>query len=151
MPDADQWAALDRAHGTVLLRHPDRLLPGLRCISIADRMDALSPALRRRLCTLEIAVPPLTARREDAVILARHFAQVAGETYGRASVMLTPAAEALVAATDWPDEVRGLAAAIERAVLLSDDGVIDAAAKAGAPALLTEILTTFRMRLPIGR
>lgn len=138
--DAEGWRTLDGAQGTVLLRHPDRLdgvaqerlldrlLPGLRCISVADSMDNLSPALRRRLCTLEIAVPPLAARREDAVTLARHFAQIAGETYGRPSVRLTPAAEAIITATDWPDEVRGLAAAIERAVLLSDDGVIDVAA-----------------------
>jgi len=138
--DAEQWGALDRAQGTVLLRYPDRLdgvaqarlldrlLPGLRCISVADSLNGLAPALRRRLCTLEIAVPPLSARRDDAVILARHFAQIAGETYGRATVTLTPAAEAIITATDWPDEVRGLAAAIERAVLLSDDGVIDAAA-----------------------
>ena len=138
--DPEQWSALDDARGTVLLRHPerldavmqarllDRLLPGLRCISVADHVEPLSPALRRRLCTLEIAMPPLTERRQDAVTLARHFAQVAGETYGRTSVRLTPAAEAIVTATDWPDEVRGLALAIERAVLLSDNGVIDAAA-----------------------
>lgn len=137
--DPEQWRALDMASGTVVLRHPDRLdalaqarlldrlLPGLRCISIADSVAALLPALRRRLCTAEIAVPPLTQRREDAVILARHFAGVAGETYGHAAARLTPAAEAIVAVTDWPDEVRGLAAAIERAVLLSDDGTIDAA------------------------
>ncbi|WP_343527546.1 response regulator [Sphingomonas sp.] len=138
--DSEQWRLLDAAHGTIMLRYPDRLdtisqarlldrlLPGLRCISVAESVEPLSPALRRRLCTLEIAMPPLAARREDAVPLARHFAQIAGETYGRASVRLTPAAEAIVTATDWPDEVRGLAAAIERAVLLSDDGVIDAAA-----------------------
>ncbi|WP_454280444.1 sigma-54-dependent transcriptional regulator [Sphingomonas sp. Marseille-Q8236] len=138
--DGEQWRLLDDAHGTVFLRHPDRLdmvaqarlldrlLPGLRCISVADDVASLSPALRRRLCTLEIAVPPLSARREDAVILARHFAQIAGESYGRAAARLTPAAEAIVTATDWPDEVRGLAAAIERAVLLSDDGMVDAAA-----------------------
>lgn len=138
--DPEQWHVLDTASGTVVLRHPDRLdtlaqarlldrlLPGLRCISIAGSVAALSPALRRRLCTVEIAVPPLARRREDAVILARHFAGVAGESYGHAAARLTPAAEAIVAVTDWPDEVRGLAAAIERAVLLSDDGTIDVAA-----------------------
>lgn len=138
--DPEQWQVLDAASGTVVLRHPDRLdalaqarlfdrlLPGLRCISIADSIATLSPALRRRLCTVEIAVPPLARRREDAVLLARHFAEVAGETYGHAAARLTPAAEAIVAMTDWPDEVRGLAAAIERAVLLSDHGTIDAAA-----------------------
>ncbi len=138
--DPGHWASLDGATGTVILRHPDRLdplaqarlldrlLPGLRCIAIADGTATLLPALQRRLCTVEIAVPRLSDRRDDAVILARHFAHVAGETYGRPSARLTPAAEAIVAVTTWPDEVRGLALAIERAVLLSEDGVIDAAA-----------------------
>lgn len=138
--DPQQWTALDGATGTVFLRHPDRLdemtqtqlldrlTPGVRCISVADDAGSLLPALRRRLSTVEIVVPRLAERRGDAVILARHFAAVAGETYDRPSPRLTPAAEAIVAVTDWPDEVRGLALAIERAVLLSDDGVIDAAA-----------------------
>lgn len=138
--DADHWRLLNDARGAVLLRHPDqldavtqarlldRLAPGLRCIGIADSIEPLVPPLRRRLCTIEIAVPPLSGRRDDAVLLARHFAALASETYGRADVRLTPAAEAVIAVTDWTDEVRGLAAAIERAVLLSDDGMIDAAA-----------------------
>ncbi len=143
--DAEQWSLLAQPRGTVLLRHADRLdlvaqarlldrlPPGLRCLSIADSLAPLSPALRRRLCTLEIAVPPLGTRQGDAVILARHFAQMAGETYGGREARLSPAAEAIIAATDWPDEVRGLSAAIERAVLLSDDGMIDAAAILPAP------------------
>ncbi|MDZ7283248.1 response regulator [Sphingomonas sanguinis] len=140
LSDPDQWPALDQAIGTIILRHADqlaahaqarlldRLVPGLRCITIVDHVALLSPALRRRLCTVEIAVPPLSERREDAVLLGRHFASIAAETYGHAAPRLTPAAEAFVAITDWPDEVRGLAMAIERAVVLSDDGLIDVAA-----------------------
>lgn len=140
LTDPGQWAALDNATGTIVLRNVDRLtshaqarlldrlMPGLRCITIVDDVAPLSPALRRRLGTIEIVVPSLAERRDDAVLLARHFASVAGETYDRAAPRLTPAAEAFVAITDWPDEVRGLALAIERAVLLSDDGLIDVAA-----------------------
>ncbi|WP_235515981.1 MULTISPECIES: sigma-54-dependent transcriptional regulator [unclassified Sphingomonas] len=138
--DSDQLSALDDATGTIVLCHADRLdpqaqvrllqrlMPRLRCITIVDAVAPLSPALRRRLCTIEIPVPPLAERRDDAVLLARHFASVAGETYGYPAPRLTPAAEAFVAIADWPDEVRGLALAIERAVLLSDDGLIDVAA-----------------------
>lgn len=145
--DPDQWAALDQASGTIVLCHVDRLnalaqarlldrlVPGLRCITIADSSAPLSPALRRRLCTVEIAVPPLAERRDDAVLLARHFAGMAAETYGRPTPRLTPAAEAFIAVADWPDEVRGLALAIERAVLLSDDGLIDVAAIRPATAV----------------
>ena len=43
---------------------------------------------------------------------------------------MTEAATAAIRAATWPDEVRGLALAVERAVLLSEDGMIDAAALA---------------------
>jgi DNA-binding NtrC family response regulator len=75
-------------------------------------------------------VPPLAERADDAVLLARHFVRVAADRFGRSVTTLTEAAEAAIRATVWPDEVRGLALAIERAVLLAEDGTIDAAALA---------------------
>jgi DNA-binding NtrC family response regulator len=86
--------------------------------------------LRRRIATVEIAVPPLARREGDGVLLARHFARVAAERFGRPTPRLTAAAEEAIRTTAWDDEVRGLALAIERAVLLTEDGTIDAAALA---------------------
>lgn len=140
--DEAAWALLDDLSGTVILRHVDRLdpiaqqrlldrlPPGPRCIAIAESTTPLIPALRRRLATVEIDIPSLEARGDDAVLLARHFAQAAAEQFGRPAATLTGAAEAAIRATHWPDQVRGLALAIERAVLLAEDGVIDAAALA---------------------
>ena len=140
--DDAAWRSLDTASGTVILRHPDRLdsvahtrlldrlPPGLRCIAIADTIAPLSPALHRRIATVEVAVPALAERADDAVLLARHFTRVAAEQFGRAAATLTEAAEAAIRTTVWPDEVRGLALAIERAVLLAEGGTIDAAALA---------------------
>lgn len=137
--DQAAWPILEGASGTVILRHPDRLdelaqarllehlPPELRCIAISDTLKPLIPALRRRIATVEVPVPPLRARGEDAVLLARHFAHASAERFGRSPVRLTAAAEAAIRATLWPDEVRGLALAVERAVLLADDGLIDAA------------------------
>ena len=151
--DAAAWARLDGATGTAILRHPGRLdeiaqerlldllPPTLRCIAIADDPAALVPALRRRIATVEVPVPPLHERGDDAVLLARHFARVAAERFGRPPARLSAAAEAVVGATDWPDQVRGLALAIERAVLLSDDGTIDTAALA-LPAPLSTTTPT---------
>lgn len=143
--DGSAWAGLPQGPGTVILRHPDRLgevdqarlldrlVPQLRCIAIVDDLGALTPAMRRRIATVEIVVPPLAQREGDAVLLARHFARLAAERFARPSPRLTAAAEEAIAATRWDDEVRGLALAIERAVLLAEDGTIDAAALA-APA-----------------
>lgn len=149
--DASAWGRIGAAQGGVILRHPDRidpiaqdrlidlLPPGLRCIAVADSLAALTPALRHRIATVEIAMPPLAARDDDALLLARHFAAAAGDRFGRPAARLTPAAEAAVRATSWPDEVRGLALAIERAVLLADGDAIDAAALAAPAAPAVEM------------
>lgn len=144
--DETAWPLLDGLSGTAILRQVDwldpiaqqrlldRLPPGPRCIAIADSATTLIPALRRRIATIEIDIPPLDARGDDAVLLARHFAHAAAEQFGRPPAMLTAAAEQAIRRTRWPDEVRGLALAIERAVLLAEEGIIDAAALA-LPAL----------------
>ena len=112
------------------------LLPDhVRPIAILDRIDTLTPALRRRIATIELAVPPLAQRRDDIPILARHFGTDAAERFGRSAPRFTEAAETALREADWPDEVRGLAAAVERAVLLGEDGTIDTGALAlGAPS-----------------
>ena len=70
-----------------------------------------------RLNVIEIALPPLSERREDILPLAQHF--IAGRAH-----LSAEAAEALTA-HDWPGNVRELKNAIERAVLLCRDASID--------------------------
>lgn len=146
--DSLAWERLDQGEpgATWLLRHPDRLdevtqarlldrlRPEDRFIAIADTPRAISPALARRIAMVEIAAPTLAERRADIPLLARHFARIAAQRHGRPLPRFTPAAEALFTHALWPDEIRGLAAAIERALLLGEDGVIDAALLAPAPA-----------------
>lgn len=154
--DAAAWGRLDHAlasgNTSAILRHPDRLdavaqarlldcIPAaLRCITIADGIAPLAPALRRRLATVELAVPSLAGRPDDALLLARHFTRVAGASFGQPHARLTDAAEATIRAAAWPDEARGLALAIERAVVLSSDGIVDAAALAAPTPLIDAIV-----------
>ncbi len=143
--DDAAWGLLDTPMPTLLLRHPDRLgevaqarllariPPATRCIAIADDAGAILPALARRIATVEITVPPLAAREGDALLLARHFARVAAARHARPVPRFTPAAEARILSGPWPDEVRGLGAAIERAILLGEGELIDAPLLAPAP------------------
>jgi DNA-binding NtrC family response regulator len=136
--DPEAWSRIGGDGGTLLLRYPDRLgevdqarlldrLPSAaRIIAIADDAGAIRPALARRVAALEIALPPLAERSDDALLLARHFARLAAERHGRPVPRLTPAAEAAVLRASLPDQVRGLAAAVERAVLLGDGDALDA-------------------------
>jgi DNA-binding NtrC family response regulator len=128
---------IEDAVGSVILRYPDRLddlaqdrLAGklserVRPIAIVDQIDALSPALRRRIATIVLPVPSLSERRADIPLLARHFLNDAAARFGRAAPQLTEAVETALREADWPNEARGLAAEMERAVLLSDDGMIN--------------------------
>lgn len=140
--DPAAWDRMDLPRGTVVLRHAD-LLDGVaqerlaervparvRPIGIVDGTRPLIPRLRARLATIELALPPLHHRGEDALLLARHFARDAAARHGRPVAPFTASAETMILSTRWPDEVRGLQQAVERAILLDDTGVIDAAALA---------------------
>jgi DNA-binding NtrC family response regulator len=71
-----------------------------------------------RLSVIELEVPPLAARREDILPLARHF--LAPE------FVLSAEAEELLQRYSWPGNVRELQNAIRRATLLSGDALISA-------------------------
>ena len=80
-----------------------------------------------RLNVIRVDVPPLRARDNDSLLLARHFlGQFAVATGKRVMGIATPAAERLLA-YPWPGNVRELRNCIERAVALTlyDSIVID--------------------------
>jgi two-component system, NtrC family, response regulator HydG len=80
-----------------------------------------------RLNVIPIELPPLRARPEDVLPLARHFLARFADEYALPPARLTKAAERLLGERDWPGNVRELRNAMERAVVLARDGVVDAA------------------------
>jgi DNA-binding NtrC family response regulator len=79
-----------------------------------------------RLNVLPVRVPPLRDRPEDLPVLANYFAtRVAGEL-DRPTPLLTPDALEKLCSYAWPGNVRELAHAVERAVIFSADGRLDA-------------------------
>ena len=78
-----------------------------------------------RLKVLTIELPPLRERGDDAVVLARYFANEVGRRYGLNKVRLSPVAERSISSYTWPGNVRELSHVLERAVLLSSDGAVD--------------------------
>jgi len=71
-----------------------------------------------RLAVIRIVVPALRDRREDILLLARHFLWRAGCV--DPDVVLTPQLLDLLVSRQWRGNVRELRNAIERAVLLTD-------------------------------
>jgi Nif-specific regulatory protein len=89
---------------------------------IADR--TFRQDLYYRLNVFAVHIPPLRERRADILLLADYFV----EEYSKANHkyirrISTPAIDMLMS-YHWPGNVRELENCIERAVLLSDDGVI---------------------------
>jgi two-component system response regulator PilR (NtrC family) len=80
-----------------------------------------------RLNVIQMDLPPLRDRRGDVPLLAEHFVRKFAAENGKAIRGLT--AEALQCLLDhpWPGNVRELENAIERAVVLTSAGKIDAA------------------------
>ncbi|RSV40685.1 sigma-54-dependent Fis family transcriptional regulator [Sphingomonas sp. ABOLE] len=127
--------------GTLLIEAVDQLastlqpelarrLGGLRVLSTSRRdragtRAALSDDLRFRLNTVEIDLPALSDRGEDALLLARHFCALYAGRYAQPLRPLTEEAARAIAADAWPDGVHGLRQAIERAVLLGGGEAID--------------------------
>ncbi|MCL4729040.1 MAG: sigma 54-interacting transcriptional regulator, partial [Planctomycetes bacterium] len=83
----------------------------------------LRPDLAQRLAGLNLRVPALAERGDDAVFLARHFAREFGVQFGR-RLRLTPAAERAVAEHPWPGNVRQLRSTLARAAALCASGLI---------------------------
>jgi sigma-54-dependent transcriptional regulator len=77
-----------------------------------------------RLAQFPIGLPALRERDGDVLLLARHFAQKACAALGRTRVTWSFAALDQLSSHDFPGNVRELKCLVERAVLLSDDGVI---------------------------
>ncbi|HLW23424.1 MAG TPA: nitrogen regulation protein NR(I) [Steroidobacteraceae bacterium] len=70
--------------------------------------------LLHRLNVIRIEIPPLRERREDIPELLRHYLVVAGHELGVEPKLLTPAAEQVLVAFDWPGNVRQLVNACRR-------------------------------------
>ena len=78
-----------------------------------------------RLNTFVVDLPPLRARVEDILPLARHFIDAFNRSLDRRVQGLSPQAEAMLLKLEWRGNVRELRNVMERAVLLSgDDGWI---------------------------
>ena len=72
-----------------------------------------------------VALPPLRERREDIPLLVEHFLATPAASAATTDAALTRRRmRAAAAAYDWPGNVRELENAIERAVLLAEDGRI---------------------------
>ena len=77
-----------------------------------------------RLNVFPVVLPPLRARPEDIPALVTHFADIFGRRIGRQIEHIPPSTMSALNSYHWPGNIRELQNLIERAVILSKDGVL---------------------------
>lgn len=77
-----------------------------------------------RLNVLAIKLPPLKDRTEDIPVLCERFMDMYNRRFGRHVRSIAPSAMDLFFNHDWPGNIRELENAIERAIVLADEDIL---------------------------
>jgi formate hydrogenlyase transcriptional activator len=120
-----QEQAFERVGGTRTIRVDVRLIAAThRDLAQMVTEGTFRSDLYYRLNVFPIRLPPLRERPDDIPLLVRHFAHQHAQRLQK--VVHTIPAEALEALTryPWPGNIRELQNVIERAVILTRDGVL---------------------------
>jgi Nif-specific regulatory protein len=80
-----------------------------------------------RLNVFAVHLPPLRARGDDVLLLADHFVRAIGGRMGKGEPGLSRDARDVLLFHSWPGNIRELSNAIERALIVSDGGLLTAA------------------------
>jgi PAS domain S-box-containing protein len=109
----------------------DTIKVSVRVIAATNRklLDEVSAGRFRqdlfyRLNVYPITIPPLRQRREDIPLLVSHYAREIGDRLGKSIHEVPAQVMHEFTGYNWPGNVRELQNVIERAVIISSDGVL---------------------------
>jgi Nif-specific regulatory protein len=77
-----------------------------------------------RLNVIDIWLPPLRERKSDIPLLMQHFLQLYRDKYHKPALTFSPQAETLLLNYDFPGNIRELENMIQRAVIVTQDNII---------------------------
>jgi DNA-binding NtrC family response regulator len=78
-----------------------------------------------RLATLEVVLPKLSERKEDLLLLVRHFVGVFAEKFHKSVAGVTRRAQTRLLAHSWPGNIRELENVLSNACMMATRNVID--------------------------
>jgi formate hydrogenlyase transcriptional activator len=88
------------------------------------KRNAFRSDLYYRLNVFPVVLPPLRVRCEDIPALVAHFVEIFGRRMGKQIEHIPPETMSALSSYQWPGNIRELQNLIERAVILSNDGVL---------------------------
>ena len=122
-----QQQTFERVGGSHTLRADVRVVAATnRDLETLMTQEKFRQDLYYRLNVFPIHVPPLRQRRSDILLLADTFVERFSKAFNKDVRRITSEAIDLLTAYHWPGNVRELENCIERATLLTKDGVIHA-------------------------
>jgi DNA-binding NtrC family response regulator len=101
--------------------HMDARLISATNMSLYEMADTFSfrQDLLYRINTVEITLPPLRERGDDIRLIAEYYLQYYSDFYGKEGLVLGKDTARKLISYHWPGNIRELAHAMERAVILS--------------------------------
>jgi Nif-specific regulatory protein len=118
----------ERVGGTATLRADVRLIAATnRDLEQAVEVGTFREDLYYRLNVFRVHLPPLRDRGDDVLLLAEQFVRTLSGHMGKEEVGLSRDAREALLAHPWPGNIRELQNAVERALIMSEGGLITAA------------------------
>jgi DNA-binding NtrC family response regulator len=112
-----------RVGGTVELETDARVIAATnRDLGTEVAAGRFREDLYYRLNVVAVEMPPLRGRREDVPLLVEHLRERFARRHGARTAPFPPAVLRALVEHTWPGNVRELANAVERLVLLAEDG-----------------------------
>jgi len=78
-----------------------------------------------RINTITVEIPPLRERENDILLIAEFYLQKYSNKYGKHGLKISKSGQSKLLKYNWPGNVRELQHCIEKAVILSDDNVLN--------------------------
>ncbi len=123
-----QEREFQRVGGTTTLQADTRLIAATnRDLMREVEAGRFRSDLYYRLNVFSIHLPPLRKRGDDVLLLAEHFVQSIGARMAKAELGLSREAREALLRHTWPGNIRELQNAIERALIISEGGLLTAA------------------------
>src|SRR5256885_1458600 len=112
--------------GSTRTHHVDVRLVAATNRDLTDmvKRSAFRSDLYYRLNVFPVLLPPLRERRDDIPALVTHFVEIFGRRMGKEIEHIPQITMSAFSSYEWPGNIRELQNLVERAVILSDDGVL---------------------------